>query len=455
MSTSTGEAQPRVGDVAARDITFKKIIWRFIPFLTLIWFLAWIDRVNIGFAKLTMMDDLGWSDAIYGAGAGIFFIAYFIFEVPSNLLLEKIGGRKTIMRIAIGWGVISVMMAFVTQPWQFYTLRFFLGAFEAGLQPGVLLFLTYWIPAHRRPKAMAFFLSASAMSLMIGSPLASWIMTTFDGAGPFAGWQWLFIIEGLPSIICGALVWVVLTDKPNKAKWLTAEDKENVYFELDAEDKALGERESSAWASLRQAPIWVLIAIYFGIVAGNATLTFYGPSLVRDAGVDDISKLGWIMAGIYFFGWIGMIGNGWVSAKIRNPRLTSIIAASLGAAGLLGAMFAINAGSLGGVIAALAVSSLGTMGAISAYWNLPPLVISGGALVAGLAVINSIANLAGFFAPQVLGNIKTSTGSYSQGLMIIAAVEFTAVLLMIFFVPKQKVPDAEALEALEVMEVEA
>lgn len=446
MSAATEVRAVEPGDLAQRDVTFKKIIWRFIPFLTLIWFLAWIDRTNIGFAKLRMMDDLGWSDAIYGAGAGIFFIAYFIFEVPSNLLLEKIGGRKTIMRIAIGWGVVSVLMAFVTAPWQFYSLRFLLGAFEAGLQPGVLLFLTYWIPAHRRAKAMGFFLSASAMSLMIGSPLAAYIMTHMDQVGMFHGWQWLFILEGIPSILCGILVWWILTDKPNKAGWLTEREKADVQFELAQEEKALGHREGSAWGSLKRPPMWILIAIYFGIVAANATLTFYGPSLVSDAGVDDLSKLGWIMAGIYFFGWIGMIGNGWVVDWTRNPRLVTITFATLGAVGLLGAMVSINTQSLVGVVVSLAVSAMGTMGAISAFWNLPPLIISGTALVAGLALINSIANLAGYFSPQLLGSMKTNTGSYSQGLMIIAGVELLAVLLMIFFVRKKEVPVVDDAE---------
>lgn len=444
---STAEVQAVApGDLSQRDATFKKIIWRFIPFLTLIWFLAWIDRTNIGFAKLRMMDDLGWSDAIYGAGAGIFFIAYFIFEVPSNLLLEKIGGRKTIMRIALGWGVVSVFMAFVTAPWQFYGLRFLLGAFEAGLQPGVILFLTYWIPAHRRAKAMGFFLSASAMSLMIGSPLAAFIMTHLDAVANFHGWQWLFLLEGIPSIICGILVWWILTDKPGKAGWLSDREKADVRFELAQEEKALGHREGSAWGSLKQPSMWVLIATFFGIVAANATLTFYGPSLVRDTGVEDLQTLGWIMMGIYFFGWIGMVGNGWVVDWLRQPRLVTIIFAAMGAVGLLGAMLSINTHSQIGVIVSLALSSLGTMGAISAFWNLPPLVISGTALVAGLALINSIANLAGYFAPQLLGSMKANTGSYSMGLTIIAGVELLAVLLMIFFVRKKEVPDVEKLE---------
>lgn len=430
-------------DIAARNRTFRRVIFRFIPFLTFIWFMAWIDRVNIGFAKLTMMEDLQWTDAIYGAGAGIFFIAYFLFELPSNLLLEKIGARKTIMRIAMGWGIVSVLMSLVDSAWQFYLLRFLQGAFEAGLQPGVLLFLTYWLPAHRRGKAMAFFLSASAMSLMIGSPLAAGIMEAFNGMLGLHGWQWLFIIEGMPSVIAGALVWIVLCDRPHKAKWLSPAEKEHIYAELNAEEKALGHRESNAFASLRQRPTWIIIIAYFCIVAANATLTFYGPSIVGDAGIDNIVTLGWTMSGIYLCGWIGMIGNGWVSDKIGNPRATTIGAAFLGASGLLGAMIFTNMGSLVGVILSLAISSLGTMGAISSFWSLPPLIMSGSALVAGLAVINSIANLAGYFAPQLLGSLKDMTGSYSLGLIIIAAVELLGVFMMVVFIKPKPIKEIE------------
>src|SRR5262245_28813624 len=270
------------------DLTFKKVVWRLIPFLTLVWFLAWVDRVNVGFAKLTMMSDLQWSDAVYGAGAGIFFLGYFFFEVPSNLLLQKIGAKKTIMRIAIGWGVVCVLMAWVQTPTQFYILRFLMGAFEAGLQPGVILYLTYWLPAHRRGKALAFFVSASAISLMVGSPLAAAIMTMFDGVAGHHGWQWLFIIEGIPSVLAGLAAYYVLTDSPRVSKWLSEREKAHVMQELEAENQALGPREHSFWASLRSGNLWVLILVYFCVVAGNATLVYYGPSLVREVGFTDI-----------------------------------------------------------------------------------------------------------------------------------------------------------------------
>ena len=293
-----------------RNRTFRRIVFRILPFATIVYILAWLDRVNVGFAKLTMLDDLGWSDAIYGAGAGIFFLGYFLFEVPSNLLLQKIGAPKTIMRIAIGWGVVSVLMAFCTEPWHFYVLRFLQGAFEAGLHPGLILFLTFWLPAHRRARSIAIFMSASPIALLMGSPLAALIMTRTDGAMGMADWQWLFIIEGFPSIVLGILAVFVMTDKPANAKWLSAKEREHVSYELDLESATESGREHKFSAALRTRTVWVLILTLFCIICGNATLSFYGPSLMSAAGFTDLTTIGWIMSGIFVFGWGGMILNG-------------------------------------------------------------------------------------------------------------------------------------------------
>ncbi|MFD2753718.1 MFS transporter [Comamonas terrae] len=439
MSAITTPAKPPqqaadASSVQERDVTFGRLIWRLIPFLTLVWFLAWIDRVNVGFAKLTMMSDLQWSDAVYGAGAGIFFIGYFLFEVPSNLLLHRFGAKKTIMRITIGWGVTGILMAWVQTPLQFYVLRFLMGAFEAGLQPGVILYLTYWLPAHRRGKALAFFVSASALSLMLGSPIAAYLMEALHGMGNHAGWQWLFIVEGIPSVIAGIAAYFLLSDTPAQARWLSDREKQHVREELRAEEQALGEREHSFWASMRNPRVLMLILIFFCIVAGNATLVFYGPSIVKSVGVTDLKALGWVMAGIYAFGWLGMVGNGWLSDRRKEVRWHTAAAAALGAIGLLLTALFLRQGSVAGVVASLALSSLGTMGSIPVYWQIPSRFLSATALVVGLAVINSVANLAGYFSPQLLGLLQTGSGSYAPGLLIIAAVEFCAAILVLLFV---------------------
>src|SRR4029453_2107937 len=211
------------------DGIYRKIFQRLVPFLMLLWVLAWIDRVNIGFIKLTMLDDLKWGEAVYGLGAGIFFLGYFFFEVPSNLLLQKIGAKKTIMRITIGWGLTTIAMMFVKTPEQFYAARFLLGVFEAGFYPGIILYLTYWFPNERRAKAFGMFMSASALAGVLGGPLAGWILTSFHGVNGWSGWQWVFLLEGIPSVIAGIVTWFYLTDKPEQAAWLTSRERDLVH----------------------------------------------------------------------------------------------------------------------------------------------------------------------------------------------------------------------------------
>ncbi|MGW5649554.1 MFS transporter [Saccharopolyspora sp. NPDC003752] len=422
--------------VEERDRTFRRVVLRIVPFATLVYVIAWIDRANVGFAKLTMLNDLSWSDAVYGAGAGIFFLGYFFFEVPSNLLLQKIGAPKTIMRIALGWGVATVLMAFITEPWHFYVLRFLQGAFEAGLHPGLILYVTYWLPAHRRAKVVAIFMSASPIALLVGSPLAGYIMTYTDGLLGAADWQWLFIIEGIPSIVLGLLAVFLMTDKPSNAKWLSQEQRDHVAYELAEESAGLSGREHKFLAALRTRTVWILILTLFCIITGNATLSFYGPSLVEATFDVDFATLGWIMSGIFTFGWLGMIVNGWLSDRKAEARWHTACAAALGALGLILAAIALAAGSGAGVIASLALSAAGTMGSIPVFWGLPAQFMSGTALAAGVALINSVANLAGYLSPQFLGTIKTATGTYSSGLYVIAGVEFIAVVLILVFISK-------------------
>lgn len=428
--------------VEERNRTFRRVVLRIVPFVTMVYVIAWIDRANVGFAKLTMLDDLSWSEAVYGAGAGIFFLGYFLFEVPSNLLLEKIGAPKTIMRIALGWGVVSVAMAWVTEPWHFYVLRFLQGAFEAGLHPGIILYLCYWLPRHRRGKAIAVCMSASPIALVMGSSLAGFIMKHTDGLLGYADWQWLFIIEGSPSILLGVLAYFLMTDRPKNARWLSAEQRAHVDYELSMEAAKLGGREHSLRAMLRIRATWVLILTLFCIISGNAALAYYGPSLVEAAGFTDVETIGWIMSGIFVFGWAGMIVNGWWSDRRRESRWHTACAAAVGALGLVMAAVAQEAGSAVGVIVALALSAAGTMGSIPVFWNLPPRFMTGTALAAGVALINSCANLAGFSSPQFLGVIKESTGSYSTGLFVIAGVELIAVVLIFTFISKDPLTGA-------------
>ena len=436
MSTSS-VTLPAAGTAPASELDgiYKKIFLRLIPFLMVLWILAWIDRVNIGFVKLTMLDDLKWSEAVYGLGAGIFFLGYFFFEVPSNLLLQKIGAKKTIMRITIGWGLTSIAMMFVTTPGMFYFLRFLLGVFEAGFYPGIILYLTFWFPNDRRAKAFGMFMSASALAGVIGGPLAGYIMTSLDGVNGWQGWQWVFLLEGIPSVIAGFVTWYYLTDKPEQAHWLTARERDLVHADLERDAKALGHREHSVLASLKDSRIWLMILIYFCIIAANSSLTFYGPTLVKEVGFTSPLAVGWIMSAAYLCGAAGMILNGIHSDKHQEARWHCGLAAALGSVSLLVIALLLKTSPLLTLVM-LTLAIVGTMSAIPVFWQMPNRFLSGAAAAAGVALINSIANLAGFGAPWMLGIIKTSTGELTSGLYVVAAFEICATLLILKFVPR-------------------
>jgi len=427
-------SRPAAVTAVSAESIYRKVFFRLVPFLMLLWIVAWIDRVNIGFVKLRMLDDLGWNEAIYGLGAGIFFLGYFLFEVPSNLLLQKIGAKKTIMRITLGWGAVSILMMFASTPELFYVLRFLLGVFEAGFYPGIILYLTYWFPANRRAKAFGMFMSASAFAGVIGGPIAGWIMTSMGGVWGLAEWQWVFIIEGIPSIILGIVTLFYLTDRPHQAKWLTVEERAFVQSELDNEVHG-DEKQHSMLGALKGKTIWLFILIFFCIIAANSSLTFYGPTLVANVGVTDPLAVGWIMAGISLLGAAGMISAGFISDRTGESRIQTSISAALGAIGLAGAALMLNISPIG-AIACLALALVGTMSAIPVFWQMPNRFLIGAAAAGGVALINSIANLAGFFAPTMLGSLKDRTGSLAPGLFIVAGVEFLATILILALVPK-------------------
>ena len=417
------------------DGAYKKIFIRLIPFLMMLWVLAWLDRVNIGFVKLTMLDDLKWSEAIYGLGAGIFFLGYFFFEVPSNLLLQKIGAKKTIMRITIGWGLTSIAMMFVKTSGMFYFLRFLLGVFEAGFYPGIILYLTFWFPNDRRAKAFGMFMSASAFAGVIGGPLAGAIMTNLNSVNGWAGWQWVFLIEGIPSVMAGIATFFYLTDKPEQAHWLTERERNLVHADLARDAASLGHREHSLLASLKDGKIWLMILIYFCIIAANSSLTFYGPTLVKEVGFTSPLAVGWIMAAAYLCGAAGMILNGFHSDKFQESRYHCGLAAALGSVSLLVIALLLKTSPLLTLVM-LTLAIVGTMSAIPVFWQMPNRFLSGAAAAGGVALINSVANLAGFGAPWMLGVIKTSTGQLTSGLYVVAAFEICATLLILMFVPR-------------------
>ncbi|WP_407310495.1 MFS transporter [Pseudomonas sp. nanlin1] len=430
---------PALGDLPAGHApmsdeaaaTYRKIAWRLLPFLVFLFVLAWIDRVNVGFAKLGMLQDLGFSEAVYGLGAGIFFIGYFIFEVPSNLLLEKIGARRTLARITILWGLTSMAMAYVESAWSFYLLRFLLGVFEAGFFPGVVLYLTYWFPAAQRARINGLFMTSFAIAGVVGGPLAGLIMSRMVGVGSLANWQWLFILEGIPSVLAGLAVLRYLPEKPANAQWLTPAQRQLVSETIAREDRA-PEKHSDLRALLRYPKIWLCALVYFCIVSGNATIAFWTPSVIKSLGINDNMSIGLLSAIPFILGTAAMLWNGNHSDKAAERRLHCALAALLAGAGLIGTGLLLGNATL--ALIALTIAAMGILAAFPVFWSIPGAFLAGTAAAGGIALINCIGNLAGFVAPYMIGWLKTLTGSLASGLYFVAALEILAgVLLLVLF----------------------
>lgn len=416
----------------ALEDTYKKIAWRLIPFLVFLFVLAWIDRVNVGFAKLQMLQDLQFSEAIYGLGAGIFFIGYFLFEVPSNLLLEKIGARKTLARITILWGLTSMAMVYVKTPATFYVIRFFLGVFEAGFFPGVVLYLTYWFPAARRARVNGLFMTSFAIAGVVGGPIAGFIMSRMDGVGHFANWQWLFLLEGIPSVLAGILVLLYLPEKPLNAKWLSQTEQQAVTRALAAENH--DNKHASLRDACRNYRVWICAAVYFCVVSGNATIAFWSPSIIKEIGVVGNLQIGLISAIPFLAGTVAMIWNGIHSDRSGERRLHCALATLVASIGLILTGFFI--GNAVVALCALTLAAIGILAAFPVFWSIPAAFLTGTAAAGGIALINSIGNLAGFAAPYLIGSLKTTTGSVASGLYFVAALEFCATILVLLFIKK-------------------
>ena len=430
---STAMASELDLDPVAAEVSavYRKIAWRLLPFLVFLFVLAWIDRVNVGFAKLSMLQDLGFSEAVYGLGAGIFFIGYFFFEVPSNLLLEKIGARRTLARITIMWGLTSIAMAYVESAWSFYVLRFLLGAFEAGFFPGVVLYLTYWFPAAQRAKINGMFMTSFAIAGVVGGPLAGFIMSRMVGVGSLANWQWLFILEGIPSVIAGFLVLRYLPEKPANAKWLTAAQRKMVSATIAREDSAPG-KHSDLRTLLRYPKLWLCALVYFCLVSGNATIAFWTPSVIKSLGVNDTMNIGLLSSIPFILGTVAMLWNGFHSDKSAERRIHCAMAAILAGLGLICTGLFIGNAVL--ALIALTVAAMGILAAFPVFWSIPGAFLAGTAAAGGIALINCIGNLAGFVAPYMIGWLKTQTGSLAAGLYMVAGFEILAgVLLLLFF----------------------
>lgn len=402
--------------------TYTKITLRLIPLLFICYIAAYLDRINVGFAQLQMKSELGFSDAVYGLGAGIFFLGYFLFEVPSNLWLQKIGARKTITRIMVVWGLISAAMAFVHAPWLFYLLRFLLGVFEAGFFPGVILYFTFWYPGKYRGRVIALFSSAFAVAGILGGPISGWIMSDFHGFKGLSGWQWMFIIEGLPTMLLGLFVYFYLDDRPEDAAWLSEQQKELVRSDLERENiGAPSSHGLGAYLSAMRDPrVYALALSWFCFICGIYMISFWLPTIIKDMGFSSPLDIGLLAAIPYGIATLGMILVGVSSDRTLERRWHCAIPAFIGAASLV-ALPQVQGNVVVSFIL-LSVGSLGIFTTVPLFWTIPTAYLKGTAAAGGIAFINSLGLIGGFVSPFVLGWIRTATGTLVIGNWLVAGV---------------------------------
>jgi MFS transporter, ACS family, tartrate transporter len=406
----------------------RKVALRIVPFIILLYFVAYIDRVNIGFAALTMNKDLGFSPAVFGFGAGIFFWGYFLFEVPSNIILDKVGARLWIARVMITWGMVSAAMAFVWDSTSFYVLRFLLGAAEAGFFPGIILHLSYWFPAHRRAAITSLFMAAVPISVIFGSPISSALLE-LNGVGGLQGWQWLFILEAVPAVILAVVVLFYMTDKPEKATWLDHEERAWLVEAMEAERvRKSGVAYHSIWRGLADIRVLALALVDFGTSAGLYTLGIWAPQIIKGFGLTNL-QVGFLNAIPPTVAVIAMYLWSWHSDYKNERTWHVVIACVVAAAGLV---LAGASNTALAVVAALTLVNIGISAAKPPLWIMPTLFLSGPAAAAGIAAINSIGNLGGFVGPAMIGWIKEQTGSFVGGLYFVAGLlAFSALLTLV------------------------
>jgi ACS family tartrate transporter-like MFS transporter len=414
------------------EVVVRKLTWRLVPFLFLLYIVAYLDRINVGFAALQMREQLAFTDAVYGLGAGMFFAGYFFFQVPSNLALQRIGARRWIALLMTLWGVISSSMLLVSGPRSFYLLRFLLGAAEAGFFPGVILYLKNWFPAQARARTVARFMTAGPLSGVVGGPLSGALLGLHLKAG-LAGWQWMFLMEGIPAILLGAVTWTYLIDRPEEAPWLRSEERDWLIENLRREREQVSPGASAGvFSAFGNPQVWMLALVYFGLNTVSYGVSLWLPTLIRSvSGVGNFT-IGLLSAIPYVAAAVAMVLVGLHSDRERERRWHTALPAFTGALALMGAAYST---SVAPAILAISIATLGVFSMLGPFWAMPTSLLSGTAAAAGIAFINSVGNLGGFVGPYVIGLVRTSTGQFKGGLLLVGAALATsgAIVLMVRF----------------------
>jgi D-galactonate transporter len=427
---------PRVDAV---DALYSKVSWRIIPLLIACYMVAYLDRINIGYAQLQMKQVLSFSDTVYGLGAGIFFIGYFLFEVPSNLMLEKIGARKTLLRIMVCWGIVAAAMMFVQTPTQFYVLRFLLGVFEAGFFPGIILYLTFWYPSARRGQMIAIFMAATTVASVIAGPLCGGIMKYLDGANGLAGWQWLFLVQGLPASLLGIVAYFYLQDKPEDARWLNASEKLALRTNLEHDAKHVASASHASLGQMfRDRKVYVLALVYFLLLGATYTMVFWIPTLIKSWGVADLMQIGLYSALPSLIGVFGMILIGRSSDKHGERRWHFAACVAIAAIGL--GLTTLTQGSLGASLAALSLAVIGIAAATPLFFTIATEYLSKVGAAAGIALISSLGNLGAAASPAVTGAITAKTGSPVYSMYLVMALYLLSGIILLLAVRSAKAP---------------
>ncbi|CAB3804084.1 MFS transporter [Pararobbsia alpina] len=422
---------PAAKELAALEAgTIRKISRRIAPFIIVLYFLSFLNRVNVGFAALTMNHDLGLTQAMFGIGAGIFFVGYIVFGMPSNLALQRVGARRWIALLMVVWGVLSAATAFVTGPYSFYALRFALGLAEAGFFPGIILYLSYWFPARHRAFVTAMFMTAAPLSNMIGSPISGALLG-IDGLAHLHGWQWLFIVEGAPTVLLGIVSWFFLTDKPEDANWLSAPQRNWLTEEMKRERAAKGiQKASSVWAAVKDPRVLLLACVYAGTSTGLYAIGIWAPMIIHHFGFGYF-ELGLVNAIPNLVAVVGMVLWARNSDRTNERRLHVAIACLAAGVGMLLAGHASSAVIL---IVGLSVANFGINAAKPPLWSMPTQFLTGSAAAAGIALINAMGSLiGGTIGPMVIGKLRDMSGDFSLGLYFVSATLLVSAVISYSF----------------------
>ena len=417
------------------DTALSKVRWRLIPFLFMLYIVAYLDRVNVGFAAIDMNRDLGFSAAVYGLGSGIFFLSYTLFEVPSNLILARVGVRVWIARIMFTWGVFATAMMFVNSAATFYTLRFLLGIAEAGFFPGIILYLTHWFPARERARAVGLFMTATAMAGVIGAPISSALLQLHGIAG-LHGWQWLFLIEGLPAMLLAPIVLLFMTERPSDAKWLTADERAWLAREMAEEHAQTAHAHVTLRAALTSPRLWIVSLPYFCIVIAFYGVSFWLPQIVQSSSAYSSAMVVLLSAIPYVSATIGLVVLGISSDRTSERRWHVAAPCLIGATGFV--LTVLAPASPAYALATLSIAAFGIWGTLGPYWTLPTAFLRGTAAAGGIALVNSVGNLGGFVGPFLVGWIREATGGFTAGLLTLAAILVVGAWITLAIVPARK-----------------